>query len=565
MSAHITSQLTELLKNAGVTGDIAFSPVPKADMGDFAFACFSLAKEAGKKPNEVAEELAANIAPNEIVEKVQAFGPYVNFFINPKAATEMLFDELKTNSFGSHTTGNKKTILVEYACPNPMKVFHLGHLRNLITGESVVRIFENAGYDAKRVNYQGDVGMHIAKSLWGIDHTKDEFEKMKNATLREQVAYLGKAYAFGATKFEGDEADESAKAEILEYNKKVYEHDESILETYKTARAWSLEYFDTIYTRLGTHFDRLYFESEVFESGTKLVKEGLEKGVFAQGDGAIIFEGSKYGLHDRVFINSQGFPTYEAKDMGLGQLHFSEFSPEKVIHVVGKEQTEYFKVVFTALAKLFPQTEGKEYHLVGGYLQLKGDQKMSSRKGKVISGDELIQSVEERVGEIMKDKEYNEKEEITHKIAVAALKYAMLKVNASQDMSFDMNESVSTAGDSGPYLLYIVTRIKSLLEKAGESKKLSEISISTKEEKALVLELLRFPEATQKAVDEYDPSIIAKYIFGLAQAFNSFYQACPIIEAEEHIRATRIEIAKAVDFVMRRGLHLLGIETVSKM
>ncbi len=449
-----------------------------------------------------------------------------------------------------------------------MKVFHLGHLRNLITGEAVVRMFENAGYDVMRVNYQGDVGMHIAKSLWGLDRMRDEFNRMKDAALDDQIAFLGKAYAHGATKFE---EDENAKKEILEYNRKVYEHDPEILDVYKTARAWSLEYFDTIYAKLGTHFDRLYFESEVFESGKKLVEEGLEKGIFKQSEGAIIFEGSKHGLHDRVFINSQGFPTYEAKDMGLGQLHFSEYKPDQVLHVVGKEQADYFKVVFRALAGLLPQTEGKEYHLVGGYLQLKGEQKMSSRKGNVVAGDELIRLVEARVREIMTERELDQKEDIARKVAISALKYSMLKVNASQDISFDVKESISTHGDSGPYLLYIITRIQSMLGKISEdaqtptfNPKENNVSL-TQEEKDLLLELSAFGEHTKKAVGAYDPSVIAKYIYGLAQTFNKFYQACSVLEAEQNLRAFRIELIKAVDMVMRRGLDLLGIETVSKM
>lgn len=589
MALDIQSQLTELLRKAGVQGEIALGKPPRADMGDVAFACFTLAKEQGKKPNEIAEELAEHIntlvKKDALVQEVKTFGPYVNFFLNPSEIATALFKEIEKgkagaqvfekektgatqkHTFGSHTIGKGKTVVVEYACPNPMKVFHLGHLRNLITGEAVVRMFENAGYDVKRVNYQGDVGMHIAKSLWGLSQMKDAFEKVKNGTLEEQVSFLGKAYAHGATKFE---EDEQAKQEILEFNKKVYERSPEILDMYKTARAWSLEYFDTIYAKLGSHFDRLYFESEVFEIGKKLVEEGLEKGIFKFSEGAVIFEGSTYGLHDRVFINSQGFPTYEAKDMGLGKLHFSEYKPDQVIHVVGKEQADYFKVVFKALAALFPKTEGKEYHLVGGYLQLKGEQKMSSRKGRVIAGDELIRMVEARVREIMKDRELESKEEIARKVAIAALKYSMLKVNASQDIAFDVRESISTSGDSGPYLLYIVTRIQSLLEKAGYAKdtrfKLpKQINELTPEEKELILTLSEFPEHTKKAAQEYDPSIIAKYIYALAQTFNSFYQACPVLEAEENAQKFRIQLIKATDLAMRKGLDLLGIETVSKM
>lgn len=553
--------VAQILQDAGVTGTISFSIPPKQDMGDLAFGCFEFAKQQGKNPVEVATELAAAIEVGGLIERVETAGPYINIYLNGSVVADLVFGAV-SGDFGSHTEGKGKRIVVEYACPNPMKVFHLGHLRNLITGEATVRMFENAGYEVKRVNYQGDVGMHIAKSLWGLSHMKEEFEAAKNGTVDEQVTFLGKAYAYGATQFEEDDA---AKAEILDFNRKVYEMDSEIVDMYKTARGWSLEYFDTIYAKLGSRFDRLYFESEVFESGKQLVEDGLKKGIFKESEGAIIFEGSKHGLHDRVFINSQGFPTYEAKDMGLGQMHFNDYDPDQVIHVVGKEQREYFQVVFKALSELFPETEGKEYHLVGGYLQLKGDTKMSSRKGNVISGDQLIRLVEERVRDIMKDAQLDDKEQIARAVAVAALKYSMLKVGASQDMAFDMEESISTSGDSGPYLLYIVARIKSILSKVGDVATGAVPDTIDQTEKQLLLKLAAYPDATHAAVQTYDPSQIAKYVFSLAQDFNKFYAACSVMEAEGDEKAFRVELIKQVEQVMTHGLYLLGINTVERM
>ena len=308
------------LRTAGVTGDISFTAPPKPEMGDIAFACFGLAKEWKKSPNDVALEITGKLKEIkkklDIVERVDAIGPYVNFFLN---GSEVAKEVLKTigkekGKYGVHKDGAKKKILVEFACPNPMKAFHLGHLRNTITGESVSRILENAGYAVVRVNYQGDVGRHIAMSLWGVQQLHDEFELVLEKTLEEQVNFLGRAYAYGAQAFE---KDEGAKREILELNKKVYAKDESIIEIYDIARAWSLEYFETIYTRLGTHFDELYFESEVWERGLEIVRAFLKQSVFVESQGAVIFPGSEHGLHDRVFISSEGNATYEAKDLAL--------------------------------------------------------------------------------------------------------------------------------------------------------------------------------------------------------------------------------------------------------
>lgn len=567
MKEIIIGQLKDILKGIGI-GQGEFSVPPKPEMGDFAFPVFQIAKSQGKNPAEFAKEIAERITPQGMVEKVQAFGPYVNFFLNAQELAKLILEEIKTrgNNYGTHQIGTGKKYLVEFACPNPLKAFHLGHLKNLITGESVVRVFENAGYEVVRVNYQGDVGMHVAKALWGIIDWTEQFEAVKNLPLKVRVEFLGKAYAHGANHFEESDA---AKEEVVKYNDIVYENsDENVMKVYAEARAWSLEYFDEIYHRLGSHFDRLYFESEMFQRGVEIINEGLTKGIFAKSEGAVIFEGSKHGLHDRVFINSKGFPTYEAKDLALAERHFDDHHPDKVVHVVGKEQTQYFEVLIKALEFVLPESVGKEYHLVGGFLQLKGNQKMSSRKGNIVTGDELLQGVLEQVQEIMESgdkKGATLTPDLVEKVAVAALKYGMLKSDVSQDVAFDLEESVSVAGESGPYLLYIVARIKSILRKADVVSTYSIPETIMAEEKQLLLKVSEFPEVTRHAVESYDPSKISKYLFELAQNFNTFYHACPVLQEEGDIRNFRVGLIGCVLTVMERGLYLLGIETVEEM
>ncbi|PIR04285.1 MAG: arginine--tRNA ligase [Candidatus Magasanikbacteria bacterium CG11_big_fil_rev_8_21_14_0_20_39_34] len=566
MNTQIKLYIAELIKKVGVEGEIEIVVPKDTSMGDFSFACFSLAKSFQKNPAEVAKDLEEKLQgqPLELVQEVRAVGPYLNFFVDAHRVVEMLGKTLDDH-YGEHSLGIGKKYLVEFGCPNPMKAFHLGHLRNLITGESLVRILQNASYDIVRLNYQGDVGMHIAKSLYGMYAHLEEFRAMAEKSVKERVEFLGRCYAYGATAYE---EDEEKKQEVIAYNDKVYERDESIQEVYQTARTWSLEYFDTIYEKLGSSFDRLYFESEMYEEAIKIVDAFLQKGVFKKSEGAIIFEGSKYSLHDRVFINSKGFPTYEAKDLALARTHFSDYDPDKILHVVGKDQTEYFKVVFQALEQVLPQSKGKEFHVVGGYLQLKGDQKMSSRKGNIVTGDQLIDEVQQKVEKIMKDSEIEEKKEVMEKVTVAALKYTMLKVQVSQDIAFDMESSVSLSGDSGPYLLYIVARIKSILEKAGKEDTTPIQTIPpeiTLAEKKLIMRIGEFPEATLAAADGYDPSKIAQYLFTLAQDFNTFYHECPVLQAQGETKEFRLGIIQKVLFVMERGLTLLGIETANKM
>ena len=349
----INKEIIKLLKDAGIKDPKSLNTPPKPEMGDLAFPVFDYAK--GKNPAEFAKKLADKISTGKdsSISEVRAFGPYVNFYINSSVLADLVFKTMKKEGkkYGSNKAGNKKNIVVEFAHPNTHKAFHIGHLRNILTGESISRLLENGGYNVTRVNYQGDVGMHIAKALYGIEQMKDEYKKVQKKDIHEKIAFLGKAYSEGSTAFE---KNEKAKEQIIKNNEYIYTKDSSVEEVYETTRAWSLEYFDLIYRRVGTKFERLYFESEVFTRGVEIVNENIKKGIFKKSDGAIIFEGSKHGLHDRVFINSKGYATYEGKEMALAELQVKEHAPNKIIHITGREQKEYFSVVFKALEKIFP-------------------------------------------------------------------------------------------------------------------------------------------------------------------------------------------------------------------
>lgn len=561
----IREQIVKILNESDIKGEIALTAPPNPELGDLALACFGLAKEKKKNPMEVAKELAGKIKVEGLLAKVEATGPYINFYLNSQKLAELVLSEMAAKDFGKSDLGTGRKVMVEFAHPNTHKAFHIGHLRNIITGESIVRILANASYQVIRANYQGDVGMHIAKCLYGILQIQNS-----KTEIAKRVKFLGEAYASGSKAFE---ADERAKEEIADINEKIYSQDESIKEIYQTTRQWSLDYFDHIYQRLDTHFDRLYFESEVFAKGKEIVLKFLDKGVFKKSQGAIIFAGSKYGLHDRVFINSKGFPTYEAKDMRLAEMQFGEYNPEKIIHVVGKEQAEYFKVIFKALEFTLPQSQGKEYHLNYGWVTLK-EGKMSSRTGQVILGEWLLDEVAKKVNEIMRESELNkkEKEEVVKAVALAAVKYAFLKTGVKNDIKFDFEESVSLNGDSGPYLLYIVARIQSILRKSETLNSKSKTNPKFKipnvidvSEKKLLLRLSEFPEVAEKSAIEYDPSKIARYLFELAQNFNGFYDQCPVLSASAEVKIFRLQLIKAVENVMVKGLNLLGISPVERM
>ncbi len=550
---------------------IILTTPPKKEMGDVAFPVFQYAKEHKLNPAEAAKLLAEKFnaeTEDTLVERAEAFGPYVNFFLNDKELARIVLNLV--SHIKPKVSDSKGTIIIEFICANTHKAFHIGHLRNAILGESLVRLHEYAGYRVIRTTYGGDVGMHIAKCLWGIEKMKDEYEVITSAPLSERMKFIGKVYAYGATEFE---KSESVQEEVKKYNEMVYEKSSAIKDVYDTTRAWSLEYLESIYNELGITFDRYYFESEMFERATEIVGEGLEKSIFEKSQGAIIFKGSDHDLHDRVFLNSKGYPVYEAKDLALAEKHFSEFHPDAIYHVIGPEQADYLKVVFKALESTLPESTGKEFHLPYGWVTLKGG-KMSSRTGNVVTAEDLIGEVKESIREHMETSEIKaklskeEKASTVEKVSMGAVKYAFLKTGRVNDIVFDMQESVSTSGDSGPYLLYIVARFKSILGKTaltGHGEELYIPEVMQSAERELIVSLGEFDAALLLAIEKRDPSHIAQYLFELSQAANHFYHECPVLNAPEPTQEFRLALIEKVVHTMERGFDLLGIETVEHM
>lgn len=565
--SHAAERVNKALKKKLVLpGDFIYPPNP--EFGDLSLALFQLAKELSLNPAELAKELSENFKADKIISGIKPAGPYLNFFVDKKYLTENVIKEIgkEKAKYGINKLGKNKKVMIEFAHPNTHKAFHIGHLRNIITGETIARIMEANGYRVIRANYQGDVGLHIAKCLWGIKNLNLEYQAAAKASVEEKVKFLGRAYALGSKNYE---ENSEAKNDIVELNKKIYSKDKSINEIYTATRKWSLEYFDSIYKRMGTKFDRLFFESETQESGKKIVLKNLEKGIFKKSEGAIIFPGEDFGLHSRVFINSEGFPTYEAKDMGLAELQFKEFKPEKVVHIVATEQNDYFKVIFKAIEQIFPKLAGKEIHLPYGWVRLK-DGKMSSRLGNVVLGEWLIDEVEKKIAEIMKENNHlKNTEEVIKKVSLAAVKYSILKSGIEKEIVFDIEESISLSGSSGPYIQYTFARIESIFRKAKtifSGKEKADLNKLTHEkEHQIILKLAKYPETIEKAGADLNPGEIAKYLFELSQLVNDYYHGVSVLKADPETCQARLALLKNINQVIKNGLTILGIETLEEM
>lgn len=577
----IKDQLLKNLKEAITKTDIKveekdldLQPPANPNFGDYATTiALKLAKKLKKSPLEVANNIIKNLSKNNLIEKAEVIKPgFINFWISNQYLLSIA-KQIAQNKieFNPVHFGTAKKIMVEYAHPNPLKLFHIGHLRNISTGESIVRILKASSNQVIRTNYQGDIGLHIAKCLWQIRKIVSEQGKQvfKNKNLAEKIQFIGKAYAQGNKAYENDE---ETKAEIIEVNKMIYEQNTEIMPLWKETRQWSLKYFETIYKRVYTIFDRLYEESEFTKRGLEIAYNALEKNILEKSKGAIIFNGKKYGLDTRVFINALGFPTYEGKELALAEKEFSEFGQiDKCIHVVGPEQTSFFKVTFKVEELIDPKKyKNKQYHLVYGWVRLKHG-KMSSRSGNIVEGTWLLDEAKKKILEKFKCNDVT-----AETLAVAAIKYSFLKNSIQNDTVFDFDESITIEGNSAPYLIYTYVRTQSVLKKEQSSNLTMKQSFDYTQDKFnnksmnyeeidLLRTFYQSTEIIEKAALDLSPSYIATYLFKLAQKYNLFYQKHAILKSETGIRNLRLLLTKCVGEIIKNGLYLLGIKTVEKM
>lgn len=532
--------------------DIRIEHPEAAELGDYSTnAALRFAKEAGKNPREFAEAVAGHLrtAHDNAIEKIEVAGPgFINFRLSPEFFSNAVGEILKDkDEYGHNKELAGKKIIIEYTDPNLFKEFHIGHLMSNTIGEALSRLLEFSGAGIKRANNQGDIGLHVAKALWGL--------RLKGAAP-DDIAALGLAYVLGS---EAYETDTDAKKEIDAVNKKMYGGESPELAAlYEKGKRASLDYFEAVYKKLGTHFDYYFFESESGPLGKKIVEENIGT-VFEKSDGAAVFRGEKYGLHTRVFITSNDVPTYEAKEIGLAKLKYEKYPYDVSVIITGNEQKEYFRVVHKAMEFVFPELARKTVHIPHGMLRLPSG-KMSSRTGDVITAESLINEAKERIMKKMTDADITDKEKVAEEVAIGALKYSILKHTIGSDIIFDFDASLSFEGDSGPYLQYAYVRAKSVVNKAresGVSPALAKIPNGVGEIPRI---LYQFPEVVSRANTERAPSHVVTYLTLLAQAFNNFY-------AHERIADSpyRLALAEATAIVLKNGLWILGIKVPERM
>jgi arginyl-tRNA synthetase len=521
-------------------GEVSFVVERPAEIehGDYATnAALVAAKILKKNPKEVAEALAAKLAL-PAVEKIEVAGAgFINVTLAGNAVKEMVHQAHDTR-WGSSNTKSGKLVLVEYTSPNLFKPLHIGNLVGNILGESIARLCEASGATVKRLNYPSDIGLTVAKGVWGL---------WKNNLDPSDIAQLGKAYVLGNAAYD---TDAEAKKEIEDINKALYENSNPAWAQLRSAGIeTSRRHLDDLCKKLGTIFDKEFFESESGPVGREIVTKNVGT-IFEESKGAVVYKGEAEGLHTRVFLNSAGLPTYEAKEVGLFDLKSKAYPDFDVsITVTGSEQRDFFKVVFAAIQKVFVgRVAGKDLkHIANGFLRLTTG-KMSSRLGNVITGESLIADLtEEARGR--------------QDVAIGAIKYAVLKSGSDKNIMFDPAKSLSLEGDSGPYVQYALVRARAVLRKALEA-------TATDPEPAgpspLERLLVHFPEVVERAAGELEPHFVVTYLTELASDFNRWYASERFI-VDGKVSSRTIAVVKAVENTLARGLHLLGIPAPEEM
>lgn len=525
-------------------------------------------KDLKEKPFVLAQKVAEALREKNIphVDKIDIAGPgFINISLDRTFFSEGVKAILSAGThFGDTEAKKGQKVIIEYTNTNVLKPLHIGHLMGNIIGESLSRVYERSGAELKRNTYQGDVGLHIAKALWGMKALADK--KPKKGTLRENTAFIGEAYAYGASAYEDDE---KAAEEIKVINKAVFEKsDKELNALYAWGRETSLAHFEELYKKLGTKFDYYFFESEVADDALKIVREFVSKGIFEESDGAIVFKGEKYDpkLHTRVFVNSQGLPTYEAKDIAHALRKYKTWAFDHAIIITANEQNDYFSVVLRALKEVDPDIAARTAHLSHGMLRLSTG-KMSSRTGNVITGESLIDDVEDLVKEKIKDRGFAEEEgdKVAETVGIAAIKYSILKQSPGSDIIFDFDKSVSFEGDSGPYLQYTSVRAASVIKKAGEERIAPKVGVVPTEITLLERLVYRLPEVVERSAIENAPHYLTTYLAQVAGAFNSWYGTTKIADAQDPYSPWKLALAAAAKTVIDNGLFLLGMKVPEKM
>lgn len=553
--------------------------------GDYSLVVFPLLKISRKAPEATAALLGDEII--RTMSEAESYGVvkgYLNIRMKAQYWLDFLAGNYQKSGFGIQNTVSGNPVVIEFSSPNTNKPLHLGHIRNNLLGHSVSELLKANGRRVFRVNLVNDRGIHICKSmlawkLFGNGETPQSSGKKGDKLVGDYYVLFDKHYKTEIARLmeKGLSEEEAANAsEMMQQARELLvkweNHDPETLNLWSTMNGWVYEGFDVTYKQLGIDFDKIYYESDTYLLGKKVVEEGLQKGIFfKKEDGSVWIDLSGDGLDEKLLLRSDGTSVYMTQDLGTAQLRADDYNPEKLVYVVGNEQNYHFEVLKLILQKLGRPWAGGIYHLSYGMVELP-EGKMKSREGTVVDADDLMENMistaramTEELGKI-EDFESREAEALYRMVGLGALKYFILKVDPKKNMTFNPRESIDFNGNTGPFIQYTHARIQSVLRKAGGEVLFNGNAGLLQKEADIIILLSMFPAVVKQAGDELSPSVIANYMYEVAKEYNQFYHELTILKEEnEESKQLRLAISALTAAVIRNGMSLLGIEVPERM
>ncbi len=556
----LKSEVMKLLKSSGidVTEDKLEMP-PQDGFGDISFPCFQLSKTKKMPPNEIASELKDKIkvSKSPMIKEVETVSGYVNFFFDWKKVGEKLLREIltKSNDYGKINLGKNKVAVVDYSSPNPIHPIHVGSARSTLIGEALCRMLEFSGYDVKRVLFINNLGKQVAVLLWYyLKFASDSKpDKKEDHWLLDMYVKADKEF----------KAKPDYENEVFDILKKSETKGEKVFPKLKHVIEWCLKGFEKTYDTLGIKFDDYIWESDFVEKSKLYVSSLLKNNLtFKTSDEAVVIDLEPHGLPNTIIMRRDGTTLYLIRDVAASIYKIEKYKPSLNIYVVAEDQSLHFKQEFKILELLgHKKFVENSRHLSYGYVSLP-EGKMSSRLGRVVLLDDLIDEAVEKVKEKFKVND----NEVAKSIGLGAVTYSILKVEAKRQVLFKWEDVLSMEGNSGPYLQYAYARCCSILKKADLGDKKYSIKKLDEHEEKLLKELVSFEYVIKQSVKELRPDILCNYVFDLATRFNTFYHFCPVLNAEnEKIKNFRLSLVESVKIVLGSILDLLNIEKLEKV
>jgi arginyl-tRNA synthetase len=527
--------------------------------GDYAFPCFGLAKSLRKAPHIIATELSREIK-GALVESIEPVGPYINFHLNREYVSKEILKKILSDSenYGNVERGNGEKITIDFSSPNIAKPFSMGHLRSTMIGNSLALIAEKCGYESVRINHIGDWGTQFGKLIVAFKNWGDE-EKVKQNPIKE-------LFTLYTLFHEKADEDEGLNDEARAWFKRLEDGDEEARRLWKWFRDESLKEFEKIYTLLGVHFSSNQGEAFYNDKMEQVIDLLAEKNLLVTSDGAEVVELEALELPPCLIKKSDGATLYATRDLAAAMYRQETYQFEKAFYVVGNEQTLHFKQVIAVLKKLGFDWANEMVHIPFGMI-LKDGKKMSTRKGKVVLLEEVLNETISSAKRIILEKNPNleNKDKVAEQVGVGAVVFHDLKNFRMNDIEFSIDEMLKFEGETGPYVQYTHARACSILRKAGYNSSEGDFNGLDDDYSWQVVKLLQeFPAITERAFDQHDPSQVAKYVINLSQAFNKFYGNVKILEDKENLDV-KLSLVYCVTLVLKEGLRLLGINAPAEM